>query len=159
MPALFLRLLGNWKIAAIVMAISITLSAYGGWKLRDLFADSAEKDRLEAIIEAKDADLEKKHKIATEAANRETQLRESNRRLNALLDAEIKDPAYRCTVPASGVRLLNTAIVQSNTGQPGTGSGEGSRTLEQVIKHEALVLEILGECRARHKALVQAVSK
>lgn len=125
---LFLKLLANWRLTAIVMALSAVLSGYAGWKTRDLFADSTEKSRLEAIIEAKQIDLDKKTAIATQAANRETALRESNRRLNDILDHETRDPAYRCAVPAGGLQAINIAVKQSNSGQLGAGMREGTGT-------------------------------
>lgn len=124
MLSLFLKLLGNWRLTAILMAVSIISSGYAGWKIRDLFADHAEVSRLKDIIDSKQKDLEQKQKAATEAANAEAKLREANRKLNALLDAEIKNPAYRCVVPPSGVSTINTAIVQSNSGQPSAGVRE-----------------------------------
>lgn len=121
---LFLKLLGNWRLTAIIMAISVISSGYAGWKVRDLFADHAEVSRLQDIIDSKQKDLEQKQKAATEAANAETKLREANRKLNALLDNEIKNPAYRCAVPAGGLQAINNAIVQSNSGQPSAGMRE-----------------------------------
>lgn len=157
---LFLKLLGNWRLTAIIMVVSIISSGYAGWKIRDLFADHAELSRLQDIIDSKQKDLENKNKIATEAAKREIALREGNRRLNDLLDAEVKNPVYtQCTIPADGVSIINSAVVQSNSGQSGAGSRKGTRTLEQLIKHDAAVLQILGECRVRHQSLVKAVSK
>lgn len=122
---LFLKLLGNWRLTAIIMAVSVIASSYAGWRVRDLFADHAEVSRLQAIIDSKQKDLEQKQKAATEAASAETKLREANRKLNALLDNEIKNPAYRCVVPLSGVQAVNSAIIQSNSGQPGAGMREG----------------------------------
>lgn len=128
---LFLKLLGNWKLTVIIMAVSIITSGYAGWKIRDLFADHAELSKLQDIIDSKQKDLENKTKIATEAANAETKLREANRKLNALLDNEIKNPAYRCAVPPSGVQAINAAIIQSNSGQPGAGMREGTGDIPQ----------------------------
>lgn len=128
---LFLKLLGNWKLTVIVMAISALISGYAGWKVRDLFADHAEVSRLQDIIDSKQKDLEQKQKAATEAANAEIKLREANRKLNALLDNEIKNPAYRCTVPIGGLQAINNAVVQSNSGQPGAGMRESSPTISK----------------------------
>lgn len=165
MLTLFLKLLGNWRLTAIIMAVSVVVSGYAGWKVRDLFADHAELAQLKADNKAKDADIAKKQAAATEYEKKIAQLRENNGKLNTLLDNELKNPAYKCIVPDNGVRLLNQAVIQSNTTGLDSGGGKNAAagyseiSEADIIKHESTCLRILGECRQKHLSLVKACQK
>lgn len=107
----------NWKLIAILLAVGLVwvsgyahgeASVQADWDAVELAKNKqiiAERTRLEGVINTIAANMEAKL----------AQFREYNRRLNALLDNELKNPAYACLVPASGVQLIGKACAARNS--------------------------------------------
>lgn len=106
MPFLGL-ILGNWKLIAIgALLLGIF---WAGWETHSWKTDAALAKEQAALIEAHNkAELEANAKSKA-LEGQLSALRANYRKINALLDHELKKPDYACAVPIGGLQLINQA--------------------------------------------------
>jgi uncharacterized protein HemX len=104
--------LKNWKIFA-VLGLVIAILGLGvkvgyGWRDGSCLKENNERIAAEqkATAAAQKIQNEKSTALETQLAS----LRQTNRRVNALLDNELKHPGYSCPVPVNGLQLLREAV-------------------------------------------------
>jgi hypothetical protein len=113
-------ILTNWK-AILLASIAVTCFV-AGYTVRGWLADSREKAAIEQAIAEQQAKIIKANARAEEFENRLSELKANARNVNRKVDREIKDSAYSCVLPASGVQLIREAIAP--TASPGKPDGK-----------------------------------
>ncbi|WP_020474576.1 hypothetical protein [Zavarzinella formosa] len=80
-----------------------------GWTIQGWRWDASEKKAVEAAIEQQAADIEKANAKSSALERELAGQNELNRTLQGRITRETRNPAYRCRVPADGVRILDAA--------------------------------------------------
>ncbi len=87
---------------------------YSGWWTRGVYESHLRAEELKAQVALKAEAEERMAERSKQTEAELARLRTVNRQITAIMERELAKDAYRCPVPADGVRLLNDAAAAAN---------------------------------------------
>ncbi len=103
-----LALKAHWK--ALGVGLVILFIFWAGWHVRGLQEVTKREEEMQAQIVATKELQDYYNKQATDYENRILRFDQQSKNLNQQLKVVYADNAYKCAIPASGLRILSEAI-------------------------------------------------